>query len=145
LEPLGMVTDAETVVPLGPTTSRGKVTRLLLGVRVIVADAVIEEFTTLAAVTVTVCGLLIVAGAVYVPFRIVPNAGFSDQVTAGLLAPVTEALKAVAAPAVSDTTAGPTVTPTACSVTVALAVFVRSAKLVAVTMMFCWLAIIAGA
>jgi hypothetical protein len=41
--------------------------------------------------------------------------------------------------------AGPTVTPTGIKETVALAVLVESAMLVAVTWPVCWLAIIAGA
>ena len=42
----------------------------------------------------------------------VPTAGLSDQVTALLLVPVTEALKVADAPAPSDTEAGPIVTAT---------------------------------
>lgn len=77
-----MFTVADTVVPLGPITSNGSVTVLAeelldplldvllvlgafgLGVRVTVAVAVWLEFATLVAVIVTVCVLLIVAGAV---------------------------------------------------------------------------------
>ena len=62
-----------------------------------------------------------------------------------LLVPVTEALKVVDAPAPSDTEAGPIVTPTGVSDTVALAVLVVSAALVAVTVTVCWLAMIDGA
>ncbi len=85
------------------------------------------------------------AGAVYVPFTNVPTLGLMDQVTAVLLVPVTEALKVADAPAASDTKPGPTVTPTGCSDTVALAVFVESAALVAVTVTVCWLPTIDGA
>src|SRR5881397_1699533 len=47
---------------------------------------------TLVAVTVTVCALDIVDGAVYSPFTIVPVCGFIDHVTAVLLVPVTAAV-----------------------------------------------------
>jgi len=68
-----------------------------------------------------------------------------DQLTAGLLAPVTAASKAAEAPALTDTELGPTVTPIGCNDTMAAAVFVESAALVAVTVMVCWLAITGGA
>ena len=75
----------------------------------------------------------------------IPAGGLSDQVTAVLLVPVTEALKVADAPAPSDTEAGPIVTATGVRDTVALAALVVSAALVAVTVTVCWLAIIAGA
>ena len=75
----------------------------------------------------------------------VPTARLSDQVTARLLVPVSEALNVADAPAPSDTAPGPTVTPTGCSDTVATAVLVGSCALVAVTVTVCWLAIVAGA
>ena len=117
----------------------------LADVSLMLAVAVLVESTTLAAVSVTVCELLIEAGAVYTPFTIVPAAGFKDQVTAVLLVPVTVAAKVADPPSPSDTEAGPTVTPTGCNDTMALADLVESATLVAVTVTACWLAIIAGA
>ena len=84
-------------------------------------------------------------GAVYFPFTNVPTFGFIDQVTAVLLVPVTEALKVADAPAASATEPGPTVTPTGCNDTVALAVFVESAALVAITVTVCCEATLAGA
>ena len=116
-----------------------------VAVRVTVAVAVLVGSATLDAVIVTVCWLEIVAGAVYTPFTMVPTAGLSDQVTAVLLVPVTEAVKVAEPPAPSDTEAGPIVTATGVRDTVALAVLVVSAALVAVTVTVCWLAIIAGA
>ena len=116
-----------------------------VAVRVTVAVAVLVGSATLDAVTVTVCLLEIVAGAVYAPFTMVPAAGLSDQVTAVLLVPVTDALKVADAEAPSETEAGPIVTATGVKDTVAVAVLVESAALVAVTVMVCWLAIIAGA
>jgi len=152
-----MVTEVVAVVPLGPITSTGSVTVVVdvlpvavlelveLGVRVTVAAAVLVGSTTLVAVIVTVWGLPIVAGAVYPPFTRVPTAGLSDQVTAVLPAPVTEAIKVVDAPAASDTEPGPIVIPTGRNDTVAIAVLVESAALVAVTVTVCWLVIIGGA
>ena len=67
----------------------------------------------------------------------VPIAGLIDQVIAVLLVPMTEAAKAAEAPPASDTEAGPSVTLTDCKNTVALAVFVESAALVAVTVTLC--------
>jgi hypothetical protein len=86
-----------------------------------------------------------VAGAVYTPFTTVPTAGLRDHVTAVLLVPLTEAVKVTDWPALSDAVAGPTVTATGCNATVAVAVFEESAALVAVTVMVCWLAMVAGA
>jgi hypothetical protein len=144
-----MITDVVAVVPLGPITSTGSVTGVAgpldAGVRVTVAVAVLVGSATLDAVTVTVCWLEIVAGAVYTPLTIVPVAGLSDQVTAVLPVPVTEALKLADADAPSDTVAGPMVTATGVRDTVAVAVLVVSAALVAVTVTVCWLAIFAGA
>jgi hypothetical protein len=75
----------------------------------------------------------------------IPTDGLSDQVTAVLLVPVTEGLKVADAPAPSDAEAGPIVTATGVRETVALAVLVESAALVAVTLTVCGVAIIAGA
>jgi hypothetical protein len=72
-------------------------------------------------------------------------AGLRDQLTAGLPVPLTVAVKAADPPAPSDTDVGATATPTGTKVTVAPALFVESATLVANTVRFCWLAIIAGA
>ena len=116
-----------------------------VAIRVTSALAVLVGSATLDTVNVTVCRLGTVAGAVYSPLTMVPTAGTSDQVSAVLLVPVTEALKVVAAPALSDTEAGPRVTAIGVRDTVALAVFVVSAALVAVTVTTCLLAIIAGA
>jgi hypothetical protein len=116
-----------------------------VAVSVTVAVAVLVGSATLDAVTVTVWALGMVAGAVYTPFTIVPAAGLSDQVTAVLLVPVTEALKVADAEAANETEAGPIVTATGVKDTVALAVLVESAALVAIIVMICSLAIIAGA
>jgi hypothetical protein len=116
-----------------------------VAVRVTAAVAVLVGSATLDAVIVTVWRLEMVAGAVYTPFTMVPTAGLSDQVTAVLLFPVTEALKVADAATPSDTDAGPIVTATGVRATVALAVLVESAALVAVTVTVCLLAIVAGA
>jgi hypothetical protein len=113
--------------------------------RVTAAVAVLVGSATLEAVSVTVRRLETVAGAVYTPFMMVPTAGLSDQATAVLPVPVTEALNVAEAPAPSDAETGPIVTATGISNTVALAVLVVSAALVAVTVTVWCLATIAGA
>ena len=62
-----------------------------------------------------------------------------------MLVPVTEAVKVAEAPTLSDTEAGATVTPVGVKDTVALAVLVESATLVAVIVTVCALPIEAGA
>jgi hypothetical protein len=63
------------------------------GTTVALAVAFLLVSATLVAVTVTVCGLLSVAGAVYrPPLEIVPTAGFTDHVTAVFVVPVTAAV-----------------------------------------------------
>ena len=104
-----------------------------VAISVTVALAALVGSATLDTVSVTVCRLGTVAGAVYTPFTMVPTAGTSDQVSAVLLVPVTEGLKVADAPAPSDAEAGPIVTATGVSDTVALAVLVESAALVAIT------------
>jgi hypothetical protein len=116
-----------------------------VAVRVTMAVAVLVGSATLDAIIVTLSRLEIVEGAVYTPFTMVPTAGLSDQVTAVLPVPMTEALKVADAPAPSDAEAGPIVTATGVSDTVAFAVFVVSAALVAVTVTIRSLAIIGGA
>jgi hypothetical protein len=65
---------------------------LVGGVSVIVALADIAEFAALAAVTVTVCEVATLDGAVYRPVEeIVPTDGLIDQVTPVLPAPETVA------------------------------------------------------
>ena len=62
------------------------------GVMITLAVAVLLASAALVAVTVTVCGPLSAAGAVYSPpLEIVPTAGLTDHVTAVLLVPVTAA------------------------------------------------------
>jgi hypothetical protein len=115
----------------------GDTLRLTAGNGVAISDtaalAVLVGSATLDTVIVTVCRLGTVAGAVYTPFTMVPTAGTSDQLSAVLLAPVTEAVKLADAPAPSEAEAGPIVTATGVRDTVALAVLVLSAALVAVT------------
>jgi hypothetical protein len=89
--------------------------------------------------------VLIVAGAVYMPFDMVPTAVLRDQVTAVLLVPVTEAANVEDCPALAVTADGPTVTAIGCKFTVAVAVFVESATLFAVIVTVCARATIEGA
>ena len=52
----------------------------------------LDESATLVAVTVTLCEVLMRAGAVYNPFAKLPTDGFMDQVTAVFPLPVTVAV-----------------------------------------------------
>jgi hypothetical protein len=90
-----------------------------VGVRETVTGAVIVMLATacllgsapLVAVTVTVCWLLSAAGAVYRPaLEIVPTAGFTDQVTAIFVVPVTAAVNCCVCPAERLAVAGDTLT-----------------------------------
>jgi hypothetical protein len=60
---------------------------------VTLAVAILLASAALVAVTVTVCGLPSVAGAVYSPpLEIVPTAGLTDHVTAVFVVPITAAV-----------------------------------------------------
>jgi hypothetical protein len=102
-----------------------------------VALAVLEGSAALTAVMVTDCVALITEGAVYSPFDKLPIAGVMDQVTDVFELPTTIAVNWVVWDAVRAALRGlrPTLTPPPAggvSVTVALAVLVTSAMLVAV-------------
>ena len=115
-------------------------------VSVILAVAVCAGFAILATVSTMVCRALIVTGAVYTPFVIVPTDGAKAHVTAADGTPPIETLNWVDWPPVRDIEEGVNAMPTVgTSVIVALPVLVGSAKLVAVTVTFCWLLIVAGA
>ena len=62
------------------------------GVRLIVAVAVFVGSAWLAAITVTVWAVAMVAGAVYKPLPMAPTGGLSVQETPVLLEPVTVAV-----------------------------------------------------
>jgi hypothetical protein len=118
------------------------------GSSVIVAEADLVESAWLVAVTVTVCCVVIVAGAVYTPLAlIVPTpSGLIVHVTAWFVLFATVAVKLcvpfeyrVAAPGVTLTDTGGS------SVTVADADFAASAWLVAVTVTVCCDVIVVGA
>jgi Methylamine utilisation protein MauE len=115
------------------------------GVRVMVAAALLVVSTRLVAVNVTVWRKLILVGAVYTPLEIVPIGGLISQLTDELLVPLTIAPKVAEALIPNEAEAGATDTPTGINDTLALALFVASATLVAVTTTFCWLAIGDGA
>ena len=109
---------------------------------------------TLAAVTVTVCGVPSAAGAEYKPpLEIVPTAGFTDHETPALAVPVTVAMNCWVCETVSEVLKGVSETVTGegvstvigMRVTVALADMAGSAVLVAFTVTFAALAIEAGA
>ena len=65
-----------------------------------VALADFEESATLVAVMVTDCELLIMAGAVYSPFDMLPTGGFTDQFTELFGLPVTVAVNCLVCDAV---------------------------------------------
>ena len=90
---------------------------------------------TLVAVTVTVWGVVIAAGAVYRPLEIVPTAGAKLQLTPGLVVPPTVAIKREVCDAARETDAGLSETePGAINVTVAVEDLVGSTTLVAITL-----------
>jgi hypothetical protein len=100
----------------------------------------------LATVSTMVCKALIVTGAVYTPFVIVPTEGTRVHVTAVDGVPPIETLNWVDWPPVREVEEGVSAMPTVgTSVIVALPVLVGSAKLAAVTVTFCWVLIVAGA
>jgi hypothetical protein len=112
----------------------------------IVALAVLVGSALLATISAIVCGELIITGAVYTPFVIVPTDGARVHVTAVDGTPLIETLNWVDWPPVRDIEEGVSAMPTVgTSVIVALLVLVGSARLVAVTVTICWLLIVAGA
>jgi hypothetical protein len=96
---------------------------------------------------VTVCGLPSAAGAEYRPLlEIVPTAGLTDHVTAVFVVPVTAAANCWVPEGATLAVDGLTVTCTAgTTVTLAVAVLLVSATLVAVTVTVCGLVSVAGA
>jgi hypothetical protein len=93
---------------------------------------------TLVAITFTVCCVAIDPGAVYNPVAlIVPTAALSDHVTPVFPDPVTVAVNCWVWFARKLTDPGATATVTGVSVIVAVAVFVPSATLIAVTVTVC--------
>ncbi len=89
---------------------------------------------TLVAVTLTVCWVLFVAGAVYKPvLDSVPTAGLNDQVTPVLLLPVTVVVNCWVCETDRLADVGLICTNTGTSVIVAVADLLGSATLVAVT------------
>src|SRR5690242_7281948 len=107
------------------------------GLRVIAAVADLVGSATLVALTVTVVAEAIIPGAVYRPeVEIEPVAGEIDQVTAVLVLPVTAAVNCCVLPPWRLAESGVRLTATAAaglSVTAAVADFVGSATLVALT------------
>jgi hypothetical protein len=111
------------------------------GCNVTTALAALVVSATLVAVTVTLCAEAMDAGAVYKPLPdSVPIAGFIDHVTLVLLLPVTAAVNCCALEAFRVAAAGLIFNATVVcgsNVTTALATFVGSATLVAVTVTMC--------
>ena len=112
-----------------------------------VAVAIFEMSATLVAVTRTVCGVVIVAGAVYTPLdEMLPKMGLIFQVTALFVLPVTDALKVCVCEGVRPTvSAAIEILTGGTSEIWPLAVFAGSAMLVAVTVTVCAVVRLAGA
>src|ERR1700741_3810777 len=118
--------------PLAIRVADAGLTDTVTGLSVTVAVADFVESAALVAVTVIVCEVEIVPGAVYKPLAVsVPTDGFMLQFTAVLLFPVTFAWNCCLPLAIRVADAGLTDTVTGLSVTVAVADFVESAALVA--------------
>ena len=116
------------------------------GLKVTVAVPDLLESATLVAVIVIVCVELIVAGAVYRPLaESVPTEGLMLQVTAVLLVPVTADVNCCCPLTFRVKEGGATDTATAFSTTVAVPNFVASTTLVAVMVIVCVEAMVAGA
>ena len=73
-----------------------------------VALATLLGSATLLANTVTACGLLIVDGAVYIPFDNVPMGVTRDHITPGTFVPLTDAWNVADSPAFSEAEEGVT-------------------------------------
>ena len=129
--------------PPASETAVGDIEIPTVGESVIAALAVLVESAKLVAVSITVCWLVIVAGAVYKPFVTVPAAGASDQVTPVLAVPLIEVLNCWDCPALSEAAVGDIAMVTGgctcigTSDMVALADAVESARLVTVIVTFC--------
>jgi hypothetical protein len=120
------------------------------GVSVTVAEALFAGSAWLVAVTVTVCCVVMLEGAVYSPVvvPIEPTSGLIDHVTAVFVVPETAAVNCCVCDGPRLTVVGETDTLTTAggtSVTVAEALFVESAWLVAVTVTVCCVVMLEGA
>jgi hypothetical protein len=136
------------VAPCDNVTLAGDRERLSGGFNVTVAVAVLVPSAALVAVTVTVCCVETLAGAVYKPAALIVPApvGLIVHVTVVFEDPVTVGVNCWVAPWDSDTVEGVTDTLTGgFNVTVAVAVLVPSAALVAVTVTVCCAVTLAGA
>ena len=118
------------------------------GSSVIVVDEDAVVSARLVAVTVTVCAVVTVAGAVYRPDVLIepPATGLTDHVTALFALLVTIAVSCAVWPLFSAVFAGLTLTATEGSSVIAVDEdAVVSAKLVAVTVTVCAVVMVAGA
>src|SRR5215475_10784044 len=134
------VCEADRLTPAGASVMD------TVGDKLTVALALLVESAALVAVTVTFCAAAMLAGAVYRPFEIVPTGGVRVQVTAVLLEPATVAVNCWVCEADRLTPLGASVMDTVGDkLTVALALLVESAALVAMTVTFCAAVMVAGA
>ena len=82
------------------------------GVSVIEDWAVFDGSAKLAAVRIIVCNALTIAGALYIPFAIVPTGGLTDQLTEVLYVPPIDAWNVADSPAPIEIEDGVTAMPT---------------------------------
>src|SRR5262249_52953895 len=116
------------------------------GVSVMDAVAVLGGSARLATVSKIVFSALIVYGALFTPFASVPTAGDSGHVAPVVVVPLIDTLNWLVWLAETVAAVGLTAIPTVGTrVIVAVADFVVSAVLVAVTVTVCWLVMVAGA
>jgi hypothetical protein len=116
------------------------------GTKLTLAFTFLVGSAALAAVTVTVCADAMVAGAVYTPAAKVPTDGDIDQLTLVLLDPLTVALNVLDCPPVSEAEEGVMLIDTeGVNDTLAVALLVLSAALVALTATVCDVVTSAGA
>jgi hypothetical protein len=119
------------------------------GTKLTLAFTFLVGSAALAAVTVTVCADAMVAGAVYTPAAKVPTDGDIDQLTLVLLDPLTVALNVLDCPPVSEAEEGVMLIDTedtdGVNDTMAVALLVLSAALVALTVTDCDVVTNAGA
>jgi len=122
-------------------------TAIEMGARVMTALADLVESAMLVAATVMLCCVVIVEGALYIPFVTVPIAGVTDQATAVFELPVTDAENCIDWLGDSDAEEGDMDTDTGlgCSMTEALAVAPGASELVAINVTVVWAVTEAGA
>jgi hypothetical protein len=147
LEPVTVAVNVVDFPPVSEAVAGDTVTAT--GTKLTLALTFLVGSAALAAVTVTVCADAMVAGAVYTPAAKVPTDGDIDQFTLVLLDPLTVALNVLDCPPVSEAEEGVMLIDTedtdGVNDTMAVALLVLSAALVALTVTDCDVVTNAGA